>query len=410
MTQNIEDGEGLENVGSGTRRASIIDSVTLSVRRSSLGQGIVEAASKLKEAGSKLSEVTESIFSGETIKQWVDFIKLLTNIATILSTFGLCWVVFYIKSDLLVASIFENLIMFESESKTSTRAFGLLVNLIAGGAVLQIIKMNLEEKTAGTAEDAEKSQSFFKKITYYLFSYFTIAAYITALVIIVFLVGKHKNFQALVQGGTSVGRDTGGKIIEVMNEYPEIDCDADLGVVLCKIRYQVSDPLKLATCETKCAILALETKYECCGLGGHNETIGGTAVSATCKSRYPDDAGGRIDRSVDYGDFDTVGAEGISPNGISNTMYEWGRQIAIGQQGKERQQRETVLARSVDMHCVPGTKHCTCDPYLNELGFSTIWLLAGLSFVNILILVMRNVFEACCGKKKKANEEEDKKQ
>ena len=29
-----------------------------------------------KAAGSKLSEVTESIFSGETIKQWVDFIKL----------------------------------------------------------------------------------------------------------------------------------------------------------------------------------------------------------------------------------------------------------------------------------------------------------------------------------------------
>lgn len=299
--------------------------------------------------------------------------------------------------------------MFESDSKASTRAFALLVNLIAGGAVLQIIKMNLEEKTAGTAEDAEKSKSFFKKITYYLFSYFTIAAYITALVIIVFLIGKHKNFQALAEGGTSVNRDTGDQIIKVMNDNPEIDCDADLGVVLCKIKYHLSDPLKLATCETKCAILALETKYECCGLGGFNETIRGTAVSTVCKNRYATDTGGRIDRSVDYGVYDTVGTEVISPNGISNTFYDWGRQIAVGQQEKERQQREIVLARSANLYCEPGTKHCTCDPYLNELGFSTIWLLGGLSLGNILILVMRNVFEACCGKKKKANEEEDKK-
>jgi hypothetical protein len=409
MTQNIEDGEGLENVGSGTRRGSVIESINLSVRRSSIGQGLVEAASKLKEAGSKLSEVTESVFSGETIKQWVDFIKLLTNIATILSTFGLCWVVFYIKSDLLVASIFENLIMFESDSKASTRAFGILVNLIAGGAVLQIVKMNLEEKTAGTSEDAEKSKSFFKKITYYLFSYFTIAAYITALVIIVFLIGKHKNFQALAEGGTSVNSDDGAQIIKVLNDNSEIDCDADLGVVLCKIRYQLSDPSKLATCETKCAILALETKYQCCGLGGNNNTISGTAVSEACRNKYSADESGRIGRSVDYDDYDTVGAEGISPNGISNTMYEWSRQIAIGRHEKDRQQREAVLARSVDLPCVPGETHCTCDPYLNDLGFSTIWLLGGLSLGNILILVMRNVFEACFGKKKKANEEEDKK-
>ena len=63
------------------RRASIIDTLLESGRRSSLGQALEEASSKIKEASSKIADaVNESIFSGETIKQWVDFIKLQPKI------------------------------------------------------------------------------------------------------------------------------------------------------------------------------------------------------------------------------------------------------------------------------------------------------------------------------------------
>ena len=74
MATDIENGQEPEIQT--PRRASVIDSLIESGRRSSLGQALEEASSKIKEVSSKLAEKTESIFSGETIKQWVDFIKL----------------------------------------------------------------------------------------------------------------------------------------------------------------------------------------------------------------------------------------------------------------------------------------------------------------------------------------------
>lgn len=293
-----------------------------------------------------------------------------------------------------------------SETKSSNRWFNILVNLIAGGALLQIIRMNLAEKSAGTsAEDVGKSKSLFKKIIYYLFSYFTIAAYITALGIIAILIAKHKNFQDMSSEETSVSIDSGLRIKKVLNDFDDIDCDVDLGVVLCKIRYHF-EPDKLATCETKCAILALESKYECCGLGGHNQTLSGTAVSENCQNYYQisqnqTDNGGRRKRR------NSENTENVGHYGLSNKFHEWRMKYIISEAEKAQDEREKLReSRINDLHCVPGKdKFCSCDPYLNELGFTTIALLGGLSFGNILILILRNLFEACCGKKKNKKEE-----
>merc|ERR1712173_450761 len=254
------------------------------------------------------------------------------------------------------------------------------------------------------SEDAGKSKSWFKKIIYYLFSYFTIAAYITALVIIIILIAKHKNFQAMPQGATSVSIESGLRIENVLNDFDDIDCDVDLGVVLCKIKYHF-EPEKLATCETKCAILALESKYECCGLGGSNQTLSGTVVSESCQNYYQiedSDRGGRKRRNTE-GSESSESNENLGHYGLSNKFHDWKMKFVTSQveNSQEERQEELRESRIRDLHCVPGKdEFCSCDPYLNELGFSTIGLLGGLSFGNILILILRNIFEACCGKKK----------
>ena len=322
--------------------------------------------------------------------------RVFMNIGTILTTLGLVWVVFYIKSDLMVSSIFENLIM--NDSPKSNQLFGLLVNLVGLGAILEIIRLNLDEKQSGqNGGDDKEKKSLFRKILYYIFSYFSIFAYITAFMIILFLMGRHPNFWMTGKGTTTVSSEEGDKINEVLNNH-DINCDLDLGVVLCKIKYHY-EPDKLATCETKCAILALESKYECCGLGKNNQTIKGTVVSDICKEEYGVTA--RKRREITDYDFE----DGINEKGLSNDMYEWQRKFLIDQM--KRNQEAQKRASNAELNCTPGEggdKNCSCDPYLNELGFSTIGLLAGLSVLNIIILIVRNVCESCCGKRKKKNQ------
>merc|ERR1712173_126037 len=139
----------------------------------------------------------------------------------------------------------------------------------------------------------------------------------------------------------------------------------------------------------------------CCGLGGNNQTLSGTVVSENCQNVYQVEDSGRNRRNIE--EEEENGDENLGHYGLSNKFHDWKMRFAVSEAEKQREQEQNLLreTRLRELHCIPGKdEFCSCDPYLNELGFSTIALLGGLSFGNILILILRNIFEACCGKKK----------